>query len=573
MDQLTTEEQTSNGDYASVQAEAEALSAAEDAMGRSKRRLRLSMRAKLTLGLLAAVLPMLVLAIRLAWGTSELWTVWVYGLVSLGLGLMVITWAYQPLSDLAERARELAGVQAERLLLLGLVRADPSGDEALASALDRIEQNLHEIRALNRIGQLVASEEELPHILGAIAEEAVALLQADAGLIGTWDAKVGVFRDVAACNMPIMFPGREFSGRDCLASQASDREKVLFVEDYASYPYRIRELDRFRFRGAMAVPMMAGGECKGSLVLLSVDPDRVFTTRDGDVVATFASQAAAAFEKARLYRVALEQLEALTQAREQLAKESRELERALSNMVRVQEEERSRIAADMHDGVVQMMVGSLCELQAAMAHFPDEPWFVGAKQEKTRELIRDSITELRRVIFDLRPITLDTAGLVPAVENLVEDLQQVYAPRLEFHLDGTPCRFSPEVEIGVYRIIQEALHNALKHSDAASVEINTRFLNGMLQIRVSDDGKGFPLEEASSIYGKKAGLIGMRERARSLGGTLSISSVPGRGTLVTAEIPCRPRGPVYQHDGPARPAHPATPGGAGLELEKDSVVL
>ena len=148
----------------------------------------------------------------------------------------------------------------------------------------------------------------------------------------------------------------------------------------------------------------------------------------------------------------------------------------------------------------------------------------------------------------------------------------MYAPRLEFHLDGTPCRFSPEVEIGVYRIIQEALNNALKHSDAASVEINTRFLNGMLQIRVSDDGKGFSLEEASSIYGKKAGLIGMRERARSLGGTLSVSSVPGRGTLVAAEIPCRPRGPAYHHDRLAQPPHAAMPGEAGLELEKGSVL-
>ncbi len=530
------------------------------------------MRAKLTLGLMVAALPVFLLAIDLARGSPELWTVWAYGLVSLALGLAVITWAYRPLSDLAERARELAGVKAERRRLLGLIRTGPSGDEAIASALDRIERNLQEIRALNRIGQLVASEEDLGQILGAIAEEAVALLQADAGLIGTWEAETRVYRDVAACNMPIMFPGREFRFRDCLASQACEKEQVLFVEDYSSYPYRLRELDRFRFRAAMAVPMMARGDCKGSLVLLSVDPDRTFTVRDGDVVSTFASQAAGAFEKARLYRVALEQLEALTQAREELAKESKDLETALSNMVRVQEEERSRIAADMHDGVVQMMVGSLCELQAAMAHFPDDEDTVGAKQEKTRELIRDSITELRRVIFDLKPITLEVAGLVPAVESLVEDLQQVYAPRLRFHLDGMPCRFPPEVEIGAYRIIQEALSNALKHSDAASVEVNTRFLSGMLQVRVFDDGKGFSLEEASSMYGRKAGLIGMRERARSLGGTLSVSSVAGRGTLVTAEIPCRPRGPVHQHFRPAEAARATAPGDVDTELEKGRAV-
>jgi two-component system sensor histidine kinase DegS len=95
----------------------------------------------------------------------------------------------------------------------------------------------------------------------------------------------------------------------------------------------------------------------------------------------------------------------------------------LANLVKVQEEERARIAADVHDGVVQMMVGSLCEVQAAMAHAskagPLET--IQEKQERARGLIRDSIAELRRVIFDLRPITLDAAGLVPAIQSLEED--------------------------------------------------------------------------------------------------------------------------------------------------------
>jgi two-component system sensor histidine kinase DegS len=272
-----------------------------------------------------------------------------------------------------------------------------------------------------------------------------------------------------------------------------------------------------------------------------VDPTQRFTPRQGELLATFASQAGAAFEKARLYQLALDQLEELRKARTKLAKESKELEQALAAMVRVQEEERARIAADVHDGVVQMMVGSLCELQAAMAHFPHEPDMVQAKQHKSRALIRDSITELRRVILDLRPITLDAAGLVPAVENLVEDMKSMFDSELELRVSGTPCRFSSEVEIGAYRIIQEAVNNALKHAQAVSVTISTQFANGTLGITVSDDGQGFSVEDATSIYGPHAGLIGMRERARSLGGELSIASVVNRGTTVSAEIPCRPR--------------------------------
>jgi two-component system sensor histidine kinase DegS len=145
------------------------------------------------------------------------------------------------------------------------------------------------------------------------------------------------------------------------------------------------------------------------------------------------------------------------------------------------------------------------------------------------------------VIFDLRPITLDAAGLVPAVENLVEHLQGVYDSHLELQVKGTPCRFSSEVEIGAYRIIQEAVNNALKHSNAAAVRINTKFENGTLEITVSDNGHGFSVEEEISIYGQHAGLIGMRERARSLGGLLSVASMEDQGTTVSAKIPCRPR--------------------------------
>jgi signal transduction histidine kinase len=413
--------------------------------------------------------------------------------------------------------------------------------------LDQIEQSLQEIRGLNRIGQLVTSNADLERILSAIVEEAVALLRADAGIIGYWDPAQEVFHDVAACNLPVMFPGREFRARESFSSQVAQTGQVIFLEDYSTYPYRVPELERFQLRATLGAPLMVDGQSRGAVVVQSVDRKRRFTPREGELLATFASQAGAAFEKARLYQLAVDQLEELRQARAELAQESTELEQALAAMVRVQEEERSRIAADVHDGVVQMMVGSLCELQAAMAHFPNELEMVEAKQHRTRELIRDSITELRRVIFDLRPITLDAAGLVPAVEKLVEDLQSVFESRLELQVHGKPCRFSSDVEIGAYRIIQEAVNNALKHAGAASVVINTQFANDTLQITVTDDGQGFSVDQATSPHSKSAGLIGMRERARSLGGELSVASIAGQGTTVTVEIQCRPHRRVNRH--------------------------
>jgi signal transduction histidine kinase len=508
---------------------------------RNRRRLRLSLKAKLTLGVLVATLPPFAMVVWLALDTPYLWIVWAACLTALVLGLVIVNQAHRPLSRLADRARRVAGLPLKSRRFLGLVRRDPGRDEIFAVALDQIEQNLQEIRALNRIGQLVTSNEDLERILRAIVEEAVALLRADAGIIGYWDPKEEVFHDVAACSMPVMFPGREFRARESFSSQVAKSGKVLYLEDYSTYPYRVPELDRFQLRATLGAPLMVDGHSRGAVAVLTVDPTRRFTPRQGELLATFASQAGAAFEKARLYQIALDQLEELRKARTKLARESQELEQALAAMVRVQEEERARIAADVHDSVVQMMVGSLCELQAAMAHFPHELDMVHAKQHKSRALIRDSVTELRRVIFDLRPIMLDAAGLVPAVESLVEDMKSMFDSELELKVSGTPCRFSSEVEIGAYRIIQEAVNNALNHSHAASVTISTQFANGTLGITVSDDGQGFSVEEAISLNGQHAGLIGMRERARSLGGELSITSVVNGGTAVSAEIPCRPR--------------------------------
>lgn len=500
--------------------------------------LRLSMRGKLALSVLVAGLPTAAAAVILAWGTPARW--WILGgaLLAVTAGCAVASWAYQPIYRLTDRARRLAGLPQDTRHLFGFLRTDLRGDEMVSDSLDKIEHSLHEIQGLNRIGQMVASDSTLPEILHAIVEEAVALLGVDAGVIGLWDEQQQVFRDLTACNLPIIFPDREFGARDSLTSQVAATRHVIFVNDYLNYPLRIKELDPLQLRAALGVPLMVGDVCRGSLVVQTTNPERRFTHRDGQLLLTFASQAAAALEKARLHMLALDQLDALTHARAELAQESAELERALSGLVRLQEVERARIAADVHDGVVQTMVASLCELQAAMAHLTGDPHLAGTKQERARDLLRESITELRRVIYDLRPITLDTAGLVPAVENFTEDLEQTAGIAIGLSVVGRPCRFQPEAEIGVYRIVQEAVNNAVKHAGASHVWLAIRFGDDDLTVQVSDDGCGFSLQHAASLHGDHAGLIGMQERARSLGGQLAVSSSIGEGTTVRAVVPC-----------------------------------
>ncbi len=459
------------------------------------------------------------------------------GLLSFLLGLFLLRWATAPISRLSSRAKSIAGRKPDGQQFFGLLSAGPPWDQAMAAALDEIEGSLTEIQALSRIGQLITSDHDLEFVLNGIVEEAVKLLNADAGIIGLWDAEKQVFQDVVACNLPIAFPGREFGARDSFTSHVAKHGRVVFLDDYENYPYQIKELAQYKFHATLGAPLMVKGESKGALTVLSANPDCHFTQRHGHLLATFANQAGAALEKIRLYQIAVEQLEALTEAQEQLASESDELERAFANMVQVQEKERARIAADIHDGVVQSMIGGLYEIQAAIAQFPEASEGVRAKQEKARKLLKDAVLELRRVIYDLRPHTLDTAGIAPAVEQLAEDFEEMTGIRPRIIIHGPPCRFSPQAEIAAYRIIQESLNNACKHAQATQVEITLRFSIDEIEVTVADDGKGFPLERAGSQNGDQVGLIGMQDRALSAGGRLNITSALDAGTEVVLVIP------------------------------------
>lgn len=501
---------------------------------------RLSFRAKLVLATLGTVLPLLLLTLWLFRGYSNLWLVWVGGLLSLVLGLILVHWAAGPISSLSLRAKSLAGMKIGHRRFFGLISTEPPWDQAMSTALDEIMRSLSEIQALSRISLLITSDQGLESILGGIVEEAVKLLSADAGIIGLWDAEKQVFQDVVACNLPIAFPGREFGGTDSFTSQVAKTGRVIFLDDYENYPYRIKELECYQFHATLGTPLMVKGESKGAITVLSTDPACRFTYRDGQLLSTFANQAGAALEKIRLYQIAVDQLEALTLTKEQLAAERQELERAFANMVQVQENERARIAADIHDGVVQSMIGGLYEIQAAMVQFPEAPEKVKAKQEKARNLLKESIFELRRVIYDLRPLTLDRAGLAPAVEQLAEEFEQIANLRPRVHISGTPYRFSSQAETAAYRVVQESLNNAYKHARATNVEVVLRFSTDLIEITIADNGKGFQLEDIASEDGKRAGLIGMKDRARSVGGNLNITSAAGEGTEIAVVIPRTP---------------------------------
>jgi PAS domain S-box-containing protein len=215
-------------------------------------------------------------------------------------------------------------------------------------------------------------------------------------------------------------------------------------------------------------------------------------------------------------------------AREELAARVREATaglRALSRrLLTVQEEERRHLARELHDEIGQVLTG----LQLQLAAKGDAGRLAEAEQ-----LVQELTTRVRELSMDLRPTTLDTLGLLPALLTQVERFQARTGLRIDLRHLGLERRFSPEVEITVYRVVQEALTNIVRHARASSATVQLLADAAALTLVVWDDGDGFDPEVTST----GGGLSGMRERVELLGGTLTVEAPPGGGTLLTAELP------------------------------------
>jgi PAS domain S-box-containing protein len=206
-------------------------------------------------------------------------------------------------------------------------------------------------------------------------------------------------------------------------------------------------------------------------------------------------------------------------------------------ITRTQEDERKRIARELHDDSIQALI--------ILSRGIDELISAQSKRSKMIRPLEDVraevdkiISQVRRFTQDLRPPTLDYLGLIPAVRELISQFEHQSNIKTEFKIIGEEKHFAPEAEMLVYRIIQEALNNIWRHSEAMTALVSIEFEKDGTTVKIKDDGKGFVIgEDLRFVEAGKIGLAGMQERADLLGGNLSIQSNVGRGTLVTLLVP------------------------------------
>ena len=222
----------------------------------------------------------------------------------------------------------------------------------------------------------------------------------------------------------------------------------------------------------------------------------------------------------------------LRDARDEIERKARELQALLRRLVGVQEEERRRIAYDLHDSVAQSILASTYELQALRRRVGDSP-DLDQRLTQCQRLLDSTLREMKQIIYALRPTVLDELGLIPALENYLASLPASVPIATDIRIDGTPFTLGPEADLAVYRIVQEACQNAVRHAGARSFGLVLSFSETWLEVSICDDGCGFTIDAAENGLG----LVGIRERASAVGGEVTIDSSPGLGTNIVIGVP------------------------------------
>lgn len=206
-----------------------------------------------------------------------------------------------------------------------------------------------------------------------------------------------------------------------------------------------------------------------------------------------------------------------------------------AKVIKAQEEERRRVARDIHDGPAQALANVVFRVEVCERLLDSDLARAKVELNDLRDQVRSVLKDTRKLIFGLRPMTLDDLGLSPTIRRLLDSMQERTGVFGEVRISGQERRLETHVEVGLFRVIQEALTNVEKHAQATTVRIRLDFRHNTIAVLLEDDGKGFALSE--SVGAEHFGLTGMKERISLIGGEIKISSHLGKGTKIYVNVP------------------------------------
>ncbi len=394
----------------------------------------------------------------------------------------------------------------------------------------RAKLQLSEVLVLSRISAALSGLWDLDAILNVGLDSALDIMNGSIGEVLLIDENTGELSHVTHRGLSEEFVENvRLSLGEGINGSVAQTGKAVLLEDISSDP-RVAHREMVVAEGLKAyicVPLRARDKVLGVLNVASRIP-RKFTTSDMHLLYAIGDQLGIGVEHARLY-------ERLRNARERLRKLARQ------NLA-AEEEERRRIARELHDETSQSLSGIALQLQALIEMSAisgqQQPELV-AGLKKVQSLTVQVHNEVSRLISNLHPALLETLGLVPAIRQHADTRLQSQGIKVDLEIKGNEIRFPSDVEAAFFRFIQGAVGNIVQHSKAKNAVIILEYKPHEFQLTISDDGQGFDVSEITDVEqsGRGRGLFSMRERIGFLGGTSGIESEIGKGTTVWARVP------------------------------------
>jgi signal transduction histidine kinase len=394
--------------------------------------------------------------------------------------------------------------------------------DQLGNQVTRLEARVSGLRALQEVARDLTGELDLDRLLHKTLRAAVTVMGCTAGSLLLCDPETSdlVFEVVEGGGGEALEKTRIKSDQGIAGCAFTQRQPIVVEDAMQDERYYAEVAQRYNLQihKLIAVPLIAKGNAIGVLEIMNRTTRESFDEDDRELLLAFASQSAIAIENARLYQNVI-----------------RERDRILA----VEASVRQEIARDLHDGPAQILSAIIMSVRLMRELVDRSPERLGDELLHWEALGQKALYQVRNLLFDLRPVILETHGLGPALEAYADRMRLVEPFSLSVEVKSLTTRFRPNVESAIFSIVQEAVNNAKAHAAPSRLWI-TGIQNGSeLRIIVRDDGRGFDLARVVESYAERNsfGLLNMRERAEIAHGRLEVESKPGRGTTVTLTVP------------------------------------
>jgi signal transduction histidine kinase len=393
---------------------------------------------------------------------------------------------------------------------------------ALRDQRDALQRQIQRFHVVQQINQELVSELDLQRLLHHILRSAVRVMEAQAGSLLLLDEATDELTfEVVEGGGGEKLRGKRMSRHQGIGGWVLNNQQAVIVDDALGDQRFYAEIGAsvdYATTSMICAPMINRGKAIGVLQILNKQNGERFGESDKELLIVLAAQSAIAIRNAQLYQ---------------------DLREERDRLVALEEDVRKRLARELHDGPTQIVAAVMMDLQFVRRLMEREPEKVDAELDEIYALAGQAMRQLRTMLFDLRPVILETKGLIPALEAYSSRLTETERFTVHLQVNGQIPRLDKQAESAIFAVVQEAISNAKKHTQADNMWIAVAQQDDVLSVSVRDDGEGFDPDKVLDNYESRGslGMINMRERAEMIHGSFALTSAVGQGTTVRLIAP------------------------------------